>query len=128
MSHSWILRFLEHRIADKRMLRLNCEMAEGRHHGRWPHNTQQPWRSTRGGDPTDPGERLPALRVRSTSMCRDDAIDAWLSSIGRRSRFATRQEARIRFPPAASLLRTGSAAGSKGRSTRVLEVRGKRLK
>ena len=47
MSHSWILRFLEHRIADKRMFRLNCEMAEGRHHGRWPHNTQQPWRSFR---------------------------------------------------------------------------------
>ena len=64
MAHIWIIRFLEHRIADKRILRLIAKwlkvgiVEDGRV------TRGQPWRSARGGDLTDPGERLPALRVR----------------------------------------------------------------
>ena len=65
MAHSWIIRFLEHRIADKRILRLIAKwlkvgiVEDGRV------TRSAAWRSARGGDLTDPGERLPALRVRS---------------------------------------------------------------
>ena len=41
------------------------EVAESRHRRRWSRDTMQLWRSARGGDLTNPGERLPALRVRS---------------------------------------------------------------
>ena len=76
MAHCWIIRFLEHRIADKRILRLDCEVAEGRHCRRWTRNTWQSWRSARRGDLTDPGERLPALRVRSVgpSLAPDEGV------------------------------------------------------
>jgi RNA-directed DNA polymerase len=30
MSHEWTMKFLEHRVADRRMLRLIQKMAEGR--------------------------------------------------------------------------------------------------
>ena len=65
MAHSWIIRFLEHRIADKRILRLIAKwlkvgvVEDGRV------NTWRMWRSARRGDLTDPGERLSALCVRS---------------------------------------------------------------
>src|SRR5712671_6226081 len=42
----------------------HCKMAQGRHCRRWTQNTWRMWRSTRRGDLTDPGERLPALCVR----------------------------------------------------------------
>ena len=64
MAHSWIIRFLEHRIADKRILRLIVKWLKV--------GTVEDGRRTRGvrGAPQGavispiPGERLPALRVR----------------------------------------------------------------
>src|SRR5262249_18862656 len=53
------LRFLEHRVADKRILRPICKMAQGRHCRGWTQNTRRMLRSARRGDLTDPGERLP---------------------------------------------------------------------
>jgi RNA-directed DNA polymerase len=64
MSHAWIIRFLEHRIADKRILRLIAKwlkvgiIEDGRV------TRSQVWRSAGGGDFTDACERLPTLRVR----------------------------------------------------------------
>ena len=65
MAHSWIIRFLERRIADRRILRLIAKVAESRNHRRWSCDAVQLWRSTGGGDLTNPGERLSALRIRS---------------------------------------------------------------
>src|ERR1700751_3010696 len=61
MAHPWIIRFLEHRIADKRILRLIAKwlkvgtVEEGR----------RMWCSARPGNLTDSGECLSALCVRS---------------------------------------------------------------
>ena len=57
MSHKWVLRFLRHRIADKRILRLIAK---------WLHvgirtgtgSPQQAGNATRSGGLTDPGEHL----------------------------------------------------------------------
>jgi retron-type reverse transcriptase len=63
MSHTWIIRFLEHRIADKRILRLIAKwlkvgiIEDGR-------VTRPGWRPAGSGDFTNPCQRLPALRVR----------------------------------------------------------------
>ena len=65
MAHSWMIRFLEHRIADKRILRLIAKWLKVGITEDGRSNTQRMWRSARRGDLTDPGERLPALRVRS---------------------------------------------------------------
>src|ERR1700680_3813083 len=43
----------------------HCKMAQGWHCRRWTQNTWRMWRSARRGDLTNPGERLPALCVRS---------------------------------------------------------------
>ena len=75
MAHSWIIRFLEHRIADKRILRL-CEVAESRHPRRWTRDTLRAWRSAGGGDLTNPGERLPALRIDCGSIAGADKASA----------------------------------------------------
>jgi hypothetical protein len=64
MAHSWIIRFLDHCITDKRILRLIAKWLKGRHCRRWTQNTWRMWRSARRGDLTDSGERLPALCVR----------------------------------------------------------------
>src|SRR5262249_7026503 len=42
----------------------HCKMAQGRHCRGWTQNTRRMWRSARRGDFTDPGERLPAPRIR----------------------------------------------------------------
>src|SRR6516164_8810164 len=43
----------------------HSKMAQSRHCRRWTQNTWRMWRSSRRGDLTNPGERLPALCVRS---------------------------------------------------------------
>ncbi len=77
MSHKWMLRFLRHRIADKRILRLIAKWLKVGITGGKPRRAQQQGDATGCGGFTDPGEHLPALCVRSVGP---------MSGAGRRRR------------------------------------------
>ena len=64
IDHEWLLKFLEHRIADRRILRLIRKWLKAgvSEDGQW---SRDDGRNTAGlGDFTAPCERVPALRLR----------------------------------------------------------------
>ena len=65
MAHSWIMPIPRAPYRGQAHPAPHCKMAEGRHCRGWTRDTKCARRSARGGDLTHPGERLPALRVRS---------------------------------------------------------------
>ena len=60
VSRSWLVRFLEHRIGDKRVIRLIIKWLNAG--GSWRVEGQPAGNASRIGDFTDFGEHLPALR------------------------------------------------------------------
>ena len=65
IDHGWMLRFLEHRIADQRILRLIRKWLEAGVIEDGEAVADVRWYSARGGDLAAAGEHLPALRLRS---------------------------------------------------------------
>ena len=65
IDHGWMLRFLEHRIADQRIIRLDPQMARSGSDRRRKADPCANGDSARGGGFATAGEYLPALRLRS---------------------------------------------------------------
>ena len=64
VSRDWLIRFLEHRIGDKRVLRAHHQVVERRRHGSWRVAGRSAGNASRVGDFADLGKYLPALRPR----------------------------------------------------------------
>jgi retron-type reverse transcriptase len=65
LDHSWLVKFLEHRIADKRVLRTDPEIAQGRRDRGRQMDGQRAGLASRGDGLAAAGQCLPALRLRS---------------------------------------------------------------
>ena len=65
IDHEWLMKFVEHRIADQRVLRTHQEVAERWCDGGWEANTGGEGNASRGKCIPFASERVSALRVRS---------------------------------------------------------------
>jgi RNA-directed DNA polymerase len=65
VDHDWLIRFVEHRIGDKRIIRLIQKMARGGRTGTRSGDGQRQGNGTGFGDLTVARQHLPALRPRS---------------------------------------------------------------
>ena len=65
MSHEWTMKFIEHRVADRRMLAPDPEMVEGGSVGRRSMVGDEGRNAAGSGDFTAARERIPALCFRS---------------------------------------------------------------
>src|SRR5262249_3212369 len=64
IDHGWMMRFIEHRVGDRRILRLIRKWLSAGVIGRRSLVTDGCWDSARGGSKPLVGEHLPALRLR----------------------------------------------------------------
>ncbi len=62
VNQAWLIRFLEHRIGDKRIIRVIQEMVEGGYPRRRDRDRRRQGNGSGLGDFTAPGQYLPALR------------------------------------------------------------------
>ena len=127
IDHDWMLRFLEHRIADRRILRLirkwlKAGVIEDGKSGR--RRTGHP---ARGGDLAAAGEHLPALRLRSlgSALAADGtpgAMSSWFAMrttvCGLRERRAMPQAFLEQLAGTVGQVRTGRCNAEK---TRLIE-------
>ena len=73
ISHDWLIRFLEHRIGDRRIIRLIQKWLKAGVLDKGVHVDDRGGDASRGGDLAAPREHLSPLRLRSVGQCVADA-------------------------------------------------------
>src|SRR5262249_50136212 len=86
VSQDWLVSFLEHRVGDKRIIRLIRKWLKAGHPRRGDRNRSRQWNRPRCGDLTTSRQHLPALRLRSVGRTLATARGPW-----RRNRRALRR-------------------------------------